>query len=642
MKERWVKKRLNIYDKGTLFKGYVLTENKKCIEKFKGRDDFKTFEQVKKLPEFAGIIDEHIALVDIDDQEEADILFNIIKAEHINCVVINTTRGKHFYFLNDDSIYTSNRTKTSLAIGIEADIKLGKRNSYSILKFDNKLREIIQSPDLIDPVPIWMKSIAAKPDFSKMKTGDGRNQALFNYILTLQSEGLATDEIRKTIKIINQHVIKEPLSDDEIEIILRDDAFKKQSFFQGTKFLHDKFSFYLKNNHHIIRNDGNLLIYKDGVYEYSFRNIEQIMVKEISSLKNAQRKEVLNHLDLICNDVQSSSTSLIAFRNGVLDISTGELLPFSYEHIITNKINWDYNPNAYCELADKTLNRMACDDPEIRKILEEIIGACFYRSNTLAGGKAFILTGEGANGKSTFISVLNKVLGTDNVSALDMKSLGERFSTVRLYKKLANIGDDISEEFNADVSTFKKIVTGDRIEAEEKGQPKFDFEPYCKLVFSANVIPRIKDRTGAAQRRLLIVPFNAVLSKETLGDDYDPQITWKLQRQESIEYFIKIGVEGLKRVIENKRFTSSAKVQNELDDYAERNNPILSFIKDCEDEEVQIENEPVGSIYDKYQGYCIRNGYTALARNEFSKQIQRVMNITSKKLKGVRCFVSNE
>lgn len=618
---------MDIYEKGNLFKGFVITENKKCIEKFKGRDDFKTFEQVKKLPEFAGILDEHIALVDIDDQEEAEILFNIIQAEHINCVVMNTTRGKHFYFLNDDSIYTSNKTKTSLVIGLEADIKLGKRNSYSVLKFDNKLREVIQCPNKLDTVPIWMTLIKSKPDFKNMTEGEGRNQALFNYILTLQSEGLATDEIIKTIEIINQYVLEDPLPENEVKVILRDDAFKKQSFFKGTKFLHDKFAQYLKTNYHIIRNDGNLLIYKQGVYEYSFRNIEQAMVKEIASLRNAQRKEVLNHLDLICEDVQSSSTNLIAFRNGVLNITSDDLLPFSYEYIITNKIPWDYNPNAYDELADKTLDRIACDDPEIRTILEEIIGACFYRSNTLAGGKAFILTGEGANGKSTFITVLNRILGDQNISALDLKSLNERFSTVRLYKKLANIGDDISEEFNADVSTFKKIVTGDRIEAEEKGQPKFEFNPYCKLVFSANTIPRIKDRTGAAQRRMLIIPFNAVMTKETLGDDFDPQISWKLQKQEAIEYFIKIGVEGLKRVLENKSFSSSTKVQNELNDYAERNNPILSFIKDCEDEDINIVNEPLNEVYEKYQGYCIKNGYTSLAKNEFSKQIQRNMNL---------------
>jgi putative DNA primase/helicase len=618
---------LNIYDKGVLFKGYVVTENKQCLEKFKGRNDFKTFDQVNKLPEFAGIIDDHIVLIDVDAQEEADVLFNIIQGEYINCVVVNTTRGKHFYFMNDDSAFTSNKTHTTLAIGIAADIKLGKRNSYSILKYNDKLREIVQCPDQLDPVPIWLKSITAKPDFSNMEAGDGRNQALFNYILTLQNQGMAIEEIRHTIKIINKYVLKEPLSDNELDVVLRDEAFKKQSFFKGTKFLHDKFAQYMKNNYHIIRNDGNILIYENGVYEYSPRSIEQAMVNEIPSLKDAQRKEVLKHLNLICDDVQSSSTNLIAFRNGVLNLGSGELMAFSPEHVITNKIPWDYNANAYSEVADKTLNRIACDDPEIRSILEECIGATFYRSNTLAGGKAFILTGEGANGKSTFISVLNRILGKDNTCSLDLKKLDDKFSTVMMYKKLSNLGDDISDEFNADVSVFKKIVTGNTIDAQEKGQPKFNFEPYCKLIFSANNIPRMKDKTGAAQRRLLIVPFNAKFSESDA--DFDPQITWKLERQDSIEYFIKLGIEGLKRVLKNKKFSSSIKVQKELEEYAEKNNPILSFIKDCEDEEIQIVNEPLNEVFQNYQGFCIRNGYTALAKNEFSKQIQRIMNLTT-------------
>ena len=51
------------------FKGYVETKDNKCIEKFKNRTDFKTYEQVKLLPEFAGILSEETILVDIDDFE---------------------------------------------------------------------------------------------------------------------------------------------------------------------------------------------------------------------------------------------------------------------------------------------------------------------------------------------------------------------------------------------------------------------------------------------------------------------------------------------------------------------------------------------------------------------------------------------
>ena len=82
------------------FKGYVETKDKKCIEKFKNRTDFKTYEQVKSLPEFAGILDEETILVDIDDFEQSEVLMNIVEDLQLNCRVYATTRGKHFLFKN--------------------------------------------------------------------------------------------------------------------------------------------------------------------------------------------------------------------------------------------------------------------------------------------------------------------------------------------------------------------------------------------------------------------------------------------------------------------------------------------------------------------------------------------------------------
>ena len=81
------------------FKGYVETKDKKCIEKFKNRTDFKTYEQVKSLPEFAGILDEETILVDIDDFEQSEVLMNIVEDLQLNCRVYATTRGKHFLSL---------------------------------------------------------------------------------------------------------------------------------------------------------------------------------------------------------------------------------------------------------------------------------------------------------------------------------------------------------------------------------------------------------------------------------------------------------------------------------------------------------------------------------------------------------------
>ena len=123
------------------FKGYVETKDKKCIEKFKNRTDFKTFEQVQSLPEFAGILAADTILVDIDDYESSEILFKIVKEFELRCRVYRTTRGKHFLFKN--SGVETNKTGCKLAIGLTADIKIGTRNSYEVIKYGGKMREIL-------------------------------------------------------------------------------------------------------------------------------------------------------------------------------------------------------------------------------------------------------------------------------------------------------------------------------------------------------------------------------------------------------------------------------------------------------------------------------------------------------------------
>ena len=615
-----------------------------CIEKFKGRTDFKTLEQVQSLPEFAGILAPDAILIDIDDVEQSQLLLKICEDEDIRCRILESRSGMHFLFKN--SKIEKCFTKTKLACGlIDIDIKSGFKNSYEVLKIDGKERELlydILEDEEYQEVPKWLFPIKTSMDFINMEAGDGRNQALFNYILTLQSNDFSVEEARKTIQIINKYILKDPLSDDELNVILRDEAFAKPVFFKGTTFLFDKFAVFLKNNHHIIRINNQLHLYKDGIYVAGQSEIESVMISHIPQLNRAKRTEVMAYLDiLIRENTPAAPAHMIAFRNGLYNIYDDSFVPFTHEHVITNKIEWDYNPHAYWDLTDEVLNNIACDDPAIRSLLEEMVGYCLFRRNEL--GKAFILTGSGSNGKSTFLNMLKTMLGKRNLSVLDLKKLGDRFSTVMLFGKLANIGDDISDEFVTDAAEFKKIVTGETIDAEQKGQPKFDFEPYVKLIFSANNIPRIgKGRDSSAiLRRLVIIPFNAKFDDS--NPNFKPFIGDTLKGQESMEYLIQLGIQGLKRVLTNRKFTTSQKVQDELDEFEETNNPILGFFKECQNEEFYIEGEPTNKVYKKYQEYCIANTLTPLSNGEFSKQVKKHFDfvIIDKKINGkkYRIFV---
>ena len=625
-----------------IFRGYAPTKNKKCIIPFKGvpTDQLMTYEEVKNLDEYAGILADDIILIDVDDLEQSDKLMNIVEDLQLNCRVYQTTRGRHFLFKNDKVDKCGTHLK--LAIGLEADIKIGSKNSYEVLKYDGKERFIewdIDNDAEYDYIPKWLTVVKYAPDFNNMGTGDGRNQELFNYILNLQSNGFTKDECRECIRLINKYILADPLSDSELDTILRDDAFNAPVFFDKKTFLFDKFAQYLKSEYHIIKINGQLHIYNYGTYDHAQQTIETKMIEKIPTLKAQQRTEVMKYLNLICENVEPSEANYIAFKNGIYDISTDRLIDYTPDIILTNRINYDYNTNAYNALTDTTLNKIACNDDEVRALLEECIGYCFYRRNEL--GKAFILTGDKSNGKSTFLDLIKYILGDGNISALDLRELGDRFNTAMLFGKLANIGDDIGDEFlqGNSVSIFKKVVTGNRVKAERKGEQPFEFNPYVKLLFSANDMPRMRDKTGAVLRRLVMIPFKATFTKDDA--DYDPYITYKLKAVDSIEYLIQLGIEGLKRVLLNNEFTTPKTVTNALTEYEEENNPVIAFINDVGKDAVI--NQPTQDVYLRYTVFCSQNQLQALSKIAFSKQINKRLGTTviAKRINGqiVRLFI---
>lgn len=601
-----------------LFRGYVPTKDKQCLEKFKGRKRLNTLEDVQDLDEYAAILGEETILIDVDDGETSDLLFKIVQDLALKCRVYATTRGKHFYFKNPEGYVEKSWTKQTLALGIETDAKVGRNNSYAIMRSKGVDRPMLQDcpEDEIQELPKWLTPVKTNMKFLDMEAGDGRNQSLFNYILTLQSEDFTKEEARETIRLINRYVLSDPLSERELETILRDDAFKKPVFFKGSTFLFDKFATYLKNNNHIVKINGQLHIYKDGIYVPGHAEIESQMIKHIPHLKRANRSEVLAYLEIMIDgEAKTTNPNVIAFTNGLYNIKDGSFRDFTPDVVITNKIPWPYNPAAYSELLDHTLDRLACNDPEVRALLEEMVGYCLYRRNEL--GKAFILIGDKSNGKSTFLHVVKNMLGDSNIASLDLKELGDRFKTAELFGKLANIGDDIGDEFIANASVFKKLVTGDRVNVERKGQDPFEFNNYAKFLFSANNIPRMKDKTGAVQRRLVIVPFDA---KFTPNDpDFRPFIKDELCEQDSMEYLIVLGLKALKSVLGKAQFTTSKRVQGQLDEYEQNNNPIIGFIQEVGLD--GIVNEATNTVYRRYKEYCIANNFQALSAIEFSRQI---------------------
>lgn len=599
-----------------LFKGYLPNggkDGKQPLEKYKDRVDFPTRAEVEGNESFSGILKDGLVQIDVDDLTSASKLYNLVIKEDIKCDVIKTTRGMHFFFKSNkldkrkQGVYT--------ALGVKIDTGIGYQNAPIPLKVFGKYREFYREVEELEELPIWLYPMSRTAfDFIGMREGNGRNNSLFTYILILQQEGMTKDEVRKTVSLINQYILDEPLNETEIDTILRDESFMKECFYYKSKLQFEKLAAHMRDNDHIIKINGTLYIYDDGVYKNSELLIERRMLKYIKNSRSGDRSEILKYLDLLCYEHELCSERFIAVKNGILDLESMQLQPFDYNFIICNKIEYCYYPDSRNESLDHMLDRLSCDDIEIRMLLEEMVGYTLLRRNEM--GKAFILTGNGSNGKSTFFACLNKLLGKHNISSVALEDLGHRFKTYQLEGKLANIGDDISNEYIKDNSTFKNLCTGEPINVERKGRDAYDMESYAKLIFSANELPRINDYSDGLKRRLIFIPFNAKFSSK--DKDFDPFIKDKLMSKNGMEALLTVGINALRRLLLNNSFTSSTACDEVWEEYEKMNNPIISFL-----EEVDICNESVKDVYIRYCTWCLDSGHKNVSKNVFGREVKK-------------------
>lgn len=120
--------------------GYILTKNKKAIQKFGNNETLLSFEEANKNNEFAGKIKVGFTVIDVDNADEAERLKKVVEAMGLNCMIIRTPRGMHF-FLGSSPFIQKNITGAINALGVRFDAKVGGRNSYAVLKQDGILRE---------------------------------------------------------------------------------------------------------------------------------------------------------------------------------------------------------------------------------------------------------------------------------------------------------------------------------------------------------------------------------------------------------------------------------------------------------------------------------------------------------------------
>ena len=262
---------------------------------------------------------------------------------------------------------------------------------------------------------------------------------------------------------------------------------------------------FIKNNYvYTLRHDDKTetWIYLDGIYVPQGKTY----IKEFcrSLLNDAYTSHVVNqviekievdtyieHDEFFNND----NFDEIAVKNGILNIKTRVLLPFTPTKRHFVKINAEFEKKATCENIKKFITDIIANNEDVQ-IVQELFGFLLYKDYFIE--KAFMFNGNGRNGKSKLIELMKRFLGSANCTNIPLQQFElDKFSLNSLHNKMANLSADISFTALNETGNFKSLTGHDLITAPRKFLPPISFINFAKMIFCANELPKTDDMSIA-------------------------------------------------------------------------------------------------------------------------------------------------
>jgi putative DNA primase/helicase len=260
-------------------------------------------------------------------------------------------------------------------------------------------------------------------------------------------------------------------------------------------------------------------------------------------------------------------------------------------------------------------------------VLAEFLGWVFLRELKLE--KVLVLFGDGHNGKSVFFDIICALLGENNVANYGLSSLSKMENRCALGSALLNFGSEINERCDADL--FKKMASGEPIEARRLYSDPYIMRDYARLAFNANLLPRDTEHTTGFFRRFLIIPFTETITES----EKDPELARKIIETELSGVFNWVMV-GLRRLRQQRKFSPCAAADHALATYKQESDSTAGFLEDGGWVAHDERRVGKGEFYKVYQDFCRDSGHSALNKLNFGKRLLGTHKIKDSKSGGAR------
>ena len=466
--------------------------------------------------------------------------------------------------------------------------------------YKSMVKETLITPDASDCIDDIESEVGLMPEELVEKSKSNFSVSSKDIISSQLEESMVVKETPKP----SQEPLKTPSQSKSSE--------RKTGLYEMERAINDKAT--------LIRHDGGLYYYTGKYYAAIRSDIEllELIRSKISSSAFAVTS-IKPFQDLMMffktnpnltphkyHNKLMKARRLVALKNGVLNISTLELMDFDPKHLLFHIVDASWTTHQYPKTFLKFLRQSCNYDEEIVRLTTEVIGYLLSGSNQ---AKAFFVIGIAPDsGKSTLASLIKRLIGEEFVCSVEPNKIHERFALGSTRGKILNLALDIPQGrlCSAAVSKIKAITGNDSISIEEKYMRLENTVSSLRFLFGTNhpiSLSPSSEGDDAFWNRLVVIPF----LKSVNPKDKDPTLLDKLweERDAIVSYCLK----SYQAVLNNDFTFSYCRASLDIkESWRHEDVSLVSFAnfwRDCVEVTGDMNDQIYSqTLYEKYTCFC--------------------------------------
>lgn len=322
----------------------------------------------------------------------------------------------------------------------------------------------------------------------------------------------------------------------------------------------------------------------------------------------------------VCSEQMDADPMTLPVANGLLDLRTGTLRPHERQALNTKLVDIVYDQNALCPTWEWFLDWAMFGDQSMISFLQQAVG--YSLTGDVREQCLFFLYGIGRNGKTTFVEVVESLLGEygDNVKAeafLKDMNTGERASPsiAKLKGRRVVTVSEMEDNRRLDEALIKGLTGGDTITARFLHKNEISFKPTFKIFWFGNHLPNIRGIDDGIWRRQRLIPFLNQIPE----DEKDPTLKGRLAAE--LPGILAWAVRGCLEWLAAGKLATPSQVKEATDNLRTMSDPVGMFISDLCDVSPDLE-DTMANLHGAYMAWYQSASQPELKVTMFAKILE--------------------